>query len=64
MVCKREGLKKKLEEFSTKCHPSPPLNKKKKNDLLAMKRILYDMGPMTLVIASCNFFLLLRLTYF
>ena len=46
--------KKKIVEFSTKrLTPLPPpwwkRNKKTKNDLLAMKQILYDMGPLTLV---------------
>ena len=45
-------IDQKLVEFSTKRLTPPPLWKKKektKNDLLAMKQILYDMGPMTLV---------------
>ena len=45
--------KKKIGEFSPKRLPPPPLSgkkiKKTKNDLLAMKQILYDMGPLTLV---------------
>ena len=49
----REGFKKKIVEFSTKRLPPPPLSgrkiRKTKNDLLAMKQILYDMGPLTLV---------------
>ena len=48
----REGFKKrKLVKFSTKHLPPPPSGKKlkTKNDLLAMKQILYDMGPLTLV---------------
>jgi len=44
----REGLKKKIVEFSSKCLTPPPLVGKKKN-LLAMKQILYDMVPLTLV---------------
>ena len=44
-----EELKKKMVEFSTKClTPLPPVSEKK-NDLHTMKRILYDMGPLTLV---------------
>ena len=46
--------KKNLVEFSPKrLTPPPPLRgkkiKKNKNDLLARKQILYDMGPLTLV---------------
>ena len=44
---------KKIVEFSTKRLTPPPFsgkkNKKAKNDLRVMKRILYDMGPLTLV---------------
>ena len=41
-------------EFSIKRLTLPPVNGKKiknktKNDLLAMKQILYDMGPLTRV---------------
>ena len=47
----REGVKKKLVEFSTKdrtspTHP-PQWKKKTKNVLYVMKRILYDMGHLT-----------------
>ena len=46
----REGFQKKLVEFSTKAltpPPSPPLVEKillAKNDLHAVKQILYDTG--------------------
>ena len=46
-------VSKKMVEFSTKRLTPPPVSgkklKTKKNDLLAMKQILYDMGPLTLV---------------
>ena len=43
-------VKKKLVGFSTKrLTLSGKKNKKTKNYLLAMKQILYDIGPMTLV---------------
>ena len=42
----REGLKKKIVEFSTKGLTPPPLRGKKiKNE----KNDLYNMGPLTLV---------------
>ena len=42
--------KKNLVEFSTKRLTPPPLVETKlKNYLVAMKQILYDMGPLTLV---------------
>ena len=47
----REDFKRKLVEFSTKRLPplsGKKIRKKMKNDLRAMKRILYDMGPLTL----------------
>ena len=48
----REGLKE-LVEFYTKRLTPPPSGKKKKkgkkNDVRDMKRILYDMVPLTLV---------------
>ena len=48
-VCSlREGFQKKLVEFFNK-RLTPPSPWWKKNDLHAMKRILYDMGPLTLV---------------
>ena len=54
--CLREGLKKQ-QKNSVIFHkapdpPSPPpveKNEKPKNGLHDMKRILYDMGPLTLV---------------
>ena len=45
----RVQKKEKLVEFSTERVTPPQSGKKQKNDLLAMKRILYDMGPLTLV---------------
>ena len=49
----REGLRKKIIEFSIKVwtpppHPPPLNNGKNKNDLHAIKLILYDMGHLTL----------------
>ena len=53
LTSKAKGrVKKKIKivEFPTKCLTPPPLSgKKTKNYLLAMKQILYDMGPLTLV---------------
>ena len=49
MIDKGRVQKNKLVEFSTKRPPLVEKNKKTKNDLLAMKQILYDMGPPTLV---------------
>ena len=48
----RKGFKKKIGGIFHLAS-DPPLSgkkiKKTKNDLLAMKQILYDMGPLTLV---------------
>ena len=44
-----KGSRKKLVEFSTKRLTHPPTLVGEKNDLLVMKQILYDMGPLTLV---------------
>ena len=54
MALAKGRVKKKIVEFSTKGLTPFPLNEKKikkinKNDLRSMKRILYDMGPLTLV---------------
>ena len=41
-----EGLKKRIVEFSTK--RLKKIKKKQKNYLLAMKQILYNVGPLAL----------------